>query len=498
MRQIAVILLFVCACEVQETSLAEFGADAASVDVAQDAAPPPIDAPTAQDVAEPPSVPFRGTLFVVTTRQIAADSKVLAGYLDHKGALGFEAVLVTEDHYGSDGATGHERAVAIREWLAGSVPLVEDGPVYALLVGDAHALYGDVPMFTVWPRHTYSPTTCLGAFALDCRSFESDMPYADLSGDWDQNGDGLWGEHGLDDGPGGLDFEAEALVGRIPVYFGETGPLDQILSRAMAYEAEPPEERAWRDRLLLAASFYYFEGQAMQSYTVPDTIDGAETPEWFVANVLPDHPGVSTTRLYEQEGVVASAYPSELPLTEPGLLDEWSKGYGAVWWFGHGLERSVVRTVWVTDDDGDLLADNSELSAPPLITSQGAATLPAGHPAFVVAVICEVGSAETPNNLAYALLLSGGAVGVVGSTNLTPTDTTDYGDPGSQLDTEGYGATNMGVWFLDALLAGEVASKALFDTKVELGLSGSIESYAGRMMLNYLGDPTRRLREPAP
>lgn len=457
--------------------------DAGAISDVADAGPIGDVADAAPDVA-PGSA---GTLLVVTTRAIAASSARLAPFMQAKRARGFDAVLVTEDQYGADDMKGEPRAMAIREWLQ-ALPLT--GTTYALLIGDAHALYGDVPMFTVWPRYTYPSTTCLGTFALDCRSFESDMPYADLSGDWDLNGDGQRGQHGLDDGPGGLDFDAELLVGRIPVYFGETAPLDTILDHAMAYEAEPAKDRAWRRRMLLPAAYFYFRGQAMQSFVMPANVDGAETPGWFVANVLPEHPDVTVTRMVEREGVVKSAVPAELPLTEQGVIAEWSKGYGMVWWFGHGLERGVYRTVWTADANGDDLAQPGEITSPYLITSEGAADIAPGHPAFVVGVSCEIGSAETPANLSYALLLSGAAVGVVGSTSITPGDTTDYADPGSQLDTQGYGGTNMGVRFFSALLGGAIGSRALYDTKVELGQSGSIESYAGRMMLTWFGDPT--------
>lgn len=447
----------------------------------------------AGDGAGTAAAPLRGTLFVVTTRRIVADSARLAPFVEAKRARGYDTVLVTEDQYGADDEVGLPRAIAIRDWLAGALPA--DGPAYALLIGDSHPLYGDVPMFVVWPRHTYSPTSCLGAFALDCRSFESDMPYADLTGDWDANGNGQWGEHGLDDGPGGLDFEAELYAGRIPVYFDDTSELDVILDHALAYEAQTLAERQYRDRMLLPAAFFYFKGQVMESYTVPATVDGAETPEWFIANVLPDYPEVAVTRMYETEGVVASEYEPDLPLTEAGMLAEWQTGYGMVWWFGHGLERGVYRTFWSEDANGNQLAENGEIPSPFLFNTDDAALLEPGRPAFVVPVSCEVGSAETPLNLAYALLLSGGAIGVVGSTNVTPGDTTDYGDPGSQLDVQQYGATNMGVHFFRALLDGAGGAQALLDTKTKLGQSGSVESYAGRMMINYLGDPTLRLRD---
>lgn len=71
-----------------------------------------------------------------------------------------------------------------------------------------------------------------------------------------------------------------------------------------------------------------------------------------------------------------------------------------------------------------------------------------------------------------------------------PGDTTDYADPRALPDTSLYGATNLGVSFFSRLIDGELPAEIMWKTKAELGTDGSIESYAGRMMLNYFGDPT--------
>jgi hypothetical protein len=108
-----------------------------------------------------------------------------------------------------------------------------------------------------------------------------------------------------------------------------------------------------------------------------------------------------------------------------------------------------------------------------------------------------VGSAQTPQNLTHALLTEGSAIGMIGSTNVTPGDMTDYGDFESELDTSTYGATNLGVFFFDALMNGEVAAKVFADVRRDVGTSPSIETYAGKMMLNYYGDPTLSLNSSA-
>lgn len=91
-------------------------------------------------------------LFIVTTDKIVGSSAKLAEFVAAKEARGFTVTLATQTDYGAKDKQGFERAVAIRAWLTENTAPGD----YLLLIGDANAQYGDVPMFIVWPRHTYS------------------------------------------------------------------------------------------------------------------------------------------------------------------------------------------------------------------------------------------------------------------------------------------------------------------------------------------------------
>ena len=350
----------------------------------------PLAAPAA--AAEPPK-----GLIIVTTDAIRARSQALDAFVAAKERRGFTVLVATEAQYGAAVLKGQPRAIAIREWLKGAAA----GYGYLLLVGDAHPDYGDVPMLRAWPRHTYPAGQC-SFFAVDCRSMETDAFYANLTGDWDLNGNGRFGEHGLDDGAGGIDFTPQLVVGRIPVYFDEAAPLDAILRHALDHMDAPAGlagAGGWRSRVLLPAAFYYFQGE----HAYATNVDGADTAEWFVKNRLAPRPGFPYTRLYERDGLAPSAHAAELPITAENVVAEWAKGYGMVFWFGHGLQKEVARVIWAEDADGDGKAGTDETTFIDFLTSDLAAGLPADRGAFVVAVSCEVGSAETPDNLAYAL-----------------------------------------------------------------------------------------------
>jgi hypothetical protein len=104
-----------------------------------------------------------------------------------------------------------------------------------------------------------------------------------------------------------------------------------------------------------------------------------------------------------------------------------------------------------------------------------------------------VGSAETPHDLAHSLLKQGAAIGMIGSTSVTPGSATDWLDLQSELDTTTNGGDGIGIRFYEKLMQGEYAGKAFFEAKVELGVEGAIEPMAGKMMLNYYGDPSLTL-----
>ncbi|MBU1069708.1 hypothetical protein KJ975_09100 [Myxococcota bacterium] len=427
-------------------------------------------------------------MIIVTTRKIVSQSARLADFVRAKEARGYLVDVATEDDYGAAGETGLPRALAIRAFLQS----VHADYSYALLIGNAHADYGDVPMWRVWARHAWSSTNC-GGFPLDCRAHETDYPYADLTGDWDLNGNGQYGEAGLDQGEGGIDLVPELMVSRLPVYFDDMRELDAMLSAAIDFGDAAPADLAYRRRVLLPAAFFYFKGQELVGYSYPDNVDGAESAQWFLHRVIEPAEGYSATRMYEREGIATSAFDSELALTRENLISTWHDGYGMIFWMGHGLEKEVARVIWTADANGDGKAQDTEMTSTLFIHSDDAEAIGSGRPGFVVGVSCEIGSAETYRNLTSELLLHGAAVGMLGSSSVTPGSTTDWADPDSELELVKSGADNIGVLFFQDLIAGKTAGEAIWNAKVLAGAVDDAEALAGRTMLNFFGDPTLRL-----
>lgn len=420
-------------------------------------------------------------LIILTTNDITEKSAMLEKFVSEKEKTGFRVLLATENEYAAGNLSGQEKAFAIRKWLRS----VHAEYSYLLIIGGSDPDSDDIPYFKVWPRNG----SIWGDYqGMDFRSHCTDLLYSELDSSWDENGNGLPGESFSDIGFNGTKLDLQLMTGRIPVY-RNIDELDSMLKNIIAYSNAGSDETGYRKKILLPAAMYYFKGETILDYTLEDNDDGAASTEWFIRNVININDGYSVTRLYEKEGQATSAYDCELPLTRENVITEWTRGYGMVFWFGHGLEKGVSRYIWLEDINSDGIPQSNEVAYENFITSADADTIGSTTPAFTVAVSCMVGKTDVADNLTYSLLRSNTSIGVIGSTSLTPGTATDWTDGNSSLDTLSTGADNTGVIFFSELMRGKSAGESWKKALVECGSQNS-ESIAGRTMLNYYGDPT--------
>lgn len=120
---------------------------------------------------------------IITTNAIQAGSTRLSDFVNHKIAEGHTVRVVTETDYGAlAGQAPNGTAERIRQWLIDNyIPM---GIKWVLLVGNPHPTTGDVPMKMFWPRWSYQ----------NYRESPSDFFFANLTGNWDLDGDGFFGE----------------------------------------------------------------------------------------------------------------------------------------------------------------------------------------------------------------------------------------------------------------------------------------------------------------
>jgi hypothetical protein len=128
---------------------------------------------------------------IITTNDIVSNSDRLEYFINVKEAMGYSVRVVTEDDY--DALTGQApdgRAEKIRQWLIDNY--VSMGIEYVLLIGDPDPddplnpsdTVGDIPMKMCWPRY----------WTWKYRESPTDYFYADLTGNWDIDGDMRYGE----------------------------------------------------------------------------------------------------------------------------------------------------------------------------------------------------------------------------------------------------------------------------------------------------------------
>jgi hypothetical protein len=394
---------------------------------------------------------------IVTTNAIEQASTVLPAYLAHKQNQGFHPLVITEDEYGSmQGPPPNGTAEKIRQWLIEHFFLY--GIEYVLLVGNPDPAYNDVPMKMCWPRF----------HETELRESPTDYYYADLTGNWDLDGDQFYGEYEGDQGPGGVDFANEVYVGRIPVYTGGTVYLDDILQKTIDYETEA-DDISWRKAALLPLSFS------------DSSTDGAYLAEYMKSTYLYAN-GYEAHTLYQHKTTGCnSTYLSDEDLVDNAVRAHWvDNAYGLVTWWGHG------NTIGAYIGYGDTCSDGAILETP------DAYYLDDDHPAFTYQCSCGNGTPESPNNLGY-VLLKRGAIGTVSATRVSWYAVTSW-NPGLK-----YYADNASIgYFYDALLvAEEPAGQALFHVKADMGLNLNHAwdgvSWMNLMSFNLYGAPDTSL-----
>jgi len=315
---------------------------------------------------------------IVTTNAIKTGSSKLNSFVAHKQALGYSVQVVTESDY--DALTGQApnlRAEKIRQWLKNNY--LTKGIEYVLLIGNPIPYENggaDIPMKMCYPRrgsgsYEESPT---------------DYFYADLTGNWDINGNSYYGELSDYQTSGGVDLTADVYVGRIPVYGTNYASLDSILQKIINYETQ--SSTSWRKSALLPMSFSdastdggYLGERMKDAYLVPN--------------------GYSCWRMYQHgtygSCTINSAFSSEEALTGGSTVpNRWvNSDFGIVCWWGHGNSQGAY-------------VSYSPCSTSSFMLSSNAPSLDDAHPSHTYQCSCLNGQPEDSSNLQYAILKKGG------------------------------------------------------------------------------------------
>ncbi|MFX1502363.1 MAG: C25 family cysteine peptidase [Promethearchaeota archaeon] len=177
----------------------------------------------------------------------------------------------------------------------------------------------------------------------------TDYYYADLTGSWDSDGDGEWGEapqdnsYGLDE----ISWDPEVYVGRLPA--DNAYELEIMINKTLKYETNP-EVGDWMNKMLLAGG---------ESNTVfeapPDGEYESDLTSYIIDNYAKNE--VNYTHLVEEAG----------NFTQSNLRNQFNSNYSTVMMAGHGKPTALYRnplTVGYASSDAN---SSSNINKPSLV-----------------------------------------------------------------------------------------------------------------------------------
>jgi hypothetical protein len=400
---------------------------------------------------------------IITTSAIVAGSGKLDDFIAHKERLGYSVLVVTEsDFLPLTGQAPNNRAEKIRQWLKENYASL--GIKYVLLVGDPRPFEsgeGDIPMKMCWPRRTATPY----------RDAPTDYFYADLTGNWDKNGDQIYGQWGSGkDYPvaGGVDFTPEVYVGRIPVYDADYQTLDGILQKIILYELSSSTD--WRKSALLPMAFS------------DSSTDGARLSEQMRDDYL-NPGGYFSWRMYQQ-GTVGSCADSKYDSEEElhgGTACEGPVGR-------RQLRDRLLVGPWEPDGGVHRLFRMQWWSP---LRKQSECQPRRRPPSFTYQCSCLNAEPETTNNLAYSILKNGG-IGTVSATRVSWYYVNQaYGTFDGSPSNSG-----LGYEYVNRQVQELAAGDALYQAKGTVYPGTSSETTMNWYVMNLYGDPSVSLKNP--
>jgi hypothetical protein len=326
---------------------------------------------------------------IITTTSLVT---TLTGFLNWKTTTGFTVNIVTLTWILAN-YPASDTQKSIRDFLIANYATW--GIKYVLIVGT----HTSIPMRICYPdpsNHAPDGT----------HDIPTDYYYADLTGNWDSDGDSFYGERGQD----AMDFTPEVFVGRIP-----TDGSSAVLSIANKIQQfEQTAYTGWKKNAMLLGAVYQY---ANEDNSGNPRWDGAEVMEKCKNNLLS---GFSITTMYEKQGLGPCPYTCTMGLSNANVTTQWGSttGWGIINWAAHGQPTSADKKVWNTDNGNGYPENPGEFIWPIMIQYSDNGGLNNAKPPIVFAASCFVSRPETSNNLGISLLVSG-ASAFIGATRIS-------------------------------------------------------------------------------
>ncbi len=307
--------------------------------------------------------------------------KAVEPLAEWKNEKGVKTIILND----TTGFSGRDEAEKIRNMI--KYYYERENIRWVLLCGDAQSNL--IPI-----REVYNPDP-----SGEPASKPTDFYYADLTGSWDYNRNGVFGESAVETGNvDEIDWTPEVYVGRLPA--NDAYELELMVNKTLKYETNPFIGE-WMNRMLLAGGIsdpspkypgdYEDEGRLTQyiwkSY-VKSKMNFTHlcdyTGKYYPGKFIPDEP-------FED-------------LTQIKLRQNMTAGYSTVIMAGHGDNQNVFCRLLPTS----AVAYNSDDAK-----NSGNTDMPS----LVYIDACETTSYDDDNNLGETLInrSNAGAIGVIGA-----------------------------------------------------------------------------------
>ncbi len=242
--------------------------------------------------------------YVIVTSAALADA--MQDLVVYKNETGYVTELRLIDNILAS-YTGRDDAEKLREYLK---TFYAAGGRYVLLAGDE----------TVLPIRYAYPNTALEIQPL-AKLQVCDLYFADMTGDWNADNDGTWGEKYYDE----PDQIPELMVGRLPINTAEEAA--NYVAKLIRYEINPGgSDRSYLERAM------FFSSDQMRDYNgigQHNLIAGAY-PDWF---------HIDTTSAVEQADGSDAAPTNLMPNELTPILQD---GFGIINVIAHGRSDGFV------------------------------------------------------------------------------------------------------------------------------------------------------------
>ncbi len=296
--------------------------------------------------------------FLIVASEEVADSGALEEFVYFKTGLGFRVFVAMTESIAA-GPAAFDFGAQLRAYLQRAYQENSAGPSnvrYALLIGAGTT----IPIREITPKWESA--------AEPGGATRSDWYYADLTGDWDSNGDGIFGQGAqFADPTDDIDLHYEVALGRLP--FSDPATVEAVLATSMASERDGGP---WKGRAILAGGFMELEHLSWEprddldngSYVRRDTdTDNAVLLEQIADDlILPK--GMLPTRLYETALnpilLPPSPFPAEYSLERANITTAWNapEGSGLVALAGHGSIDGISGRFWKIDANNSTIFEH--------------------------------------------------------------------------------------------------------------------------------------------